>query len=87
MDEIDLKAQEAIKELRSRIQKLDQNSLDLMFLQARTFNGWQDKPVSDEQLRLLYDILKMGPTSGNCCPLRIRFLKSKEAKEQCRLRF
>ena len=82
MDEIDLKAQEAIEELRNRIQKLDQDSLDLMFLQARTFYGWQDIPVSDEQLRLLYDILKMGPTSGNCFPIRIRFLRSKQAKER-----
>ena len=50
--------------------------------QARTFNAWQDKSVSIETLNQVYQIMKMGPTSGNCCPARLVFLTSKEAKER-----
>jgi len=59
---------------------LDEGALDLLFLQARTQNGWLPTPVSDDQLRRLYDIMKMGPTSANSCPARILFLRTAEAK-------
>lgn len=49
---------------------LDQAQRDLLFLDARTHNGWLDKPVTDETLRELYDLTKMGPTSANSQPLR-----------------
>ena len=60
---------------------LDDQALDQIFRTARTHNGWQDKPVSDQQLRDLYDLMKWGPTSANCQPLRIQFLRSEAAKE------
>jgi nitroreductase len=60
----------------------DDNSIDLLFRKARTHNGWQDKPVSDELLQRVYDLAKWGPTSANCCPMRITFVKSREAKEK-----
>lgn len=56
------------------------NLLDLMFLNGRTHSVWLDKPVEDELLRQAYDLAKMGPTSANCCPMRITFVKSIEAK-------
>ena len=59
---------------------LDQAGLDLLFLQARTQNGWLPTPVSDEQLRRLYDIMRMGPTSANSCPARVLFLRTSAAK-------
>jgi 3-hydroxypropanoate dehydrogenase len=59
---------------------LDQEGLDLLFLKARTQNGWLDTPVSDEQLRQIYDIMRMGPTSANSCPARLIFLRTPEAK-------
>jgi 3-hydroxypropanoate dehydrogenase len=59
---------------------LDQEGLDLLLLAARTQNGWLDTPVSDAQLRQIYDIMKMGPTSANSCPARILFLRTPEAK-------
>ena len=55
-----------------------------LFTEARTHNGWLDKPVSDEQLREVYDLLKMGPTSANCSPARIVFVRSAEGKEKLR---
>ncbi len=59
-------------------------ALDQLFRQARTHNAWLDKPVSDETLRQLYDLMKWGPTSANCSPARILFLRTKEAKERLR---
>jgi 3-hydroxypropanoate dehydrogenase len=55
-------------------------SLDQIFRDARTHNGWRDEPVSDATLRALADLLKMGPTSANCSPARIVFVTSDEAK-------
>ena len=55
-----------------------------LFTEARTHNGWLPKPVSDETLKKVYDLAKFGPTSANCCPLRIVFIKTKEAKERLR---
>ncbi|MDD4963865.1 MAG: malonic semialdehyde reductase [Gallionella sp.] len=62
--------------------QLDDASLDTLFRTARTHNGWQDKPVSDEQLRQIYDLMKWAPTSANCSPARIVFVKSAEAKQR-----
>src|SRR5262249_42967059 len=56
--------------------------LDLIFRNARTQNGWQDKPVDDALLQQVYDLAKMGPTSANMSPLRIVFVKTKDAKEK-----
>lgn len=61
---------------------LNEDALKTLFLDARTHNGWHDKPVSDEQLRQIYDLMKWGPTSANCSPARIVFVKSPEAKEK-----
>jgi 3-hydroxypropanoate dehydrogenase len=59
-------------------------ALDQIFRKARTHNAWLDKPVTDETLRQLYDVIKWGPTSANSNPARFLFLRSKEAKERLR---
>jgi 3-hydroxypropanoate dehydrogenase len=61
---------------------LSNEGLDLIFRKARTHNAWLDKPVDDALLRQVYDLAKMGPTSANMCPMRIVFVKSREAKER-----
>lgn len=61
---------------------LSKSALDQLFLSARTQNKWQNKDVPDALLRELVDVLKMGPTSANCLPARLIFVKSKEAKER-----
>jgi 3-hydroxypropanoate dehydrogenase len=63
---------------------LNDEALDIVFRQARTHNGWQDKPLDDALLRQVYDLAKMGPTSANMFPMRVAFVKSKEAKEKLR---
>jgi 3-hydroxypropanoate dehydrogenase len=57
-------------------------ALDQLFRSARTQNAWQDKPVSEAQLHALYELMKWGPTSANCSPARIVFVKSDEAKRK-----
>jgi nitroreductase len=61
---------------------LNDIALNTLFFEARTHNGWRDKPVTDEQLRQIYDLMKWGPTSANSSPARIVFVKSAEAKER-----
>ncbi|PLX38064.1 MAG: malonic semialdehyde reductase [Hyphomicrobiales bacterium] len=63
---------------------LSDAALDQLFRQARTHNAWQDRPVEDTTLRALADLLKWGPTSANCSPMRIVFVKSDAAKEKLR---
>lgn len=62
----------------------DDRALDALFRNARTANGFLDKPVTDDQLRALYDLMKMGPTAANGQPARLVFLRSQAAKERLR---
>ena len=55
-------------------------ALDQLFRHARTHNVWLDRPVSDDLLHELYELLKFGPTTSNSCPARFVFVKSAEAK-------
>ncbi|MFA6219255.1 MAG: malonic semialdehyde reductase [Erythrobacter sp.] len=59
---------------------LGADALDQLFNEARSYNGWLDKPVSDEQLRAIWDLAKMGPTSANMQPVRIVWVRSAGAR-------
>jgi len=59
---------------------LSDAALAQLFNEARTYNGWLDKPVSDAQLRAIWDLAKMAPTSANMQPARIVWVKSPEEK-------
>lgn len=63
-------------------QPLSDAALGQLFRDARTFNGYLDKPVSDEQLHAIWDLVKFGPTSANALPARIIWVRSAEAKEK-----
>ena len=63
-------------------QPLDDAALDQVFRTARTYNGYLDKPVSEDQLHAIWDLLKMGPTSANQMPARLVWCVSEEAKEK-----
>ena len=73
-------AQEQFKDLKERTNPLDEEALNLVFGEARSMNGWQDKDVSDAMIHSLYDLTKMGPTSTNCSPARFVFVKSEAEK-------
>jgi 3-hydroxypropanoate dehydrogenase len=57
-----------------------QVSTEQLFTEARSHNGWLDTPVPEATLRDLHELLKWGPTSANCSPLRVLFVRSAEAK-------
>ncbi|MGI9377120.1 MAG: malonic semialdehyde reductase [Tsuneonella suprasediminis] len=61
---------------------LPSDALDQLFFEGRTYNGWLDKPVSDEQMHAIWDLVKMGPTSANMQPSRIVWCKSDDAKRR-----
>ena len=63
---------------------IDAKSLDLILRNGRTHNVFLDKPVSDEQLRQIHEIMKWGPTSQNSQPCRVVFVRTKEGKEKLR---
>ncbi len=60
--------------------EISQQALEQLFLSARTQNSWLNVPVDDTTLQHIYDIAKMGPTSMNCQPMRLVFIRSEEAK-------
>ncbi|MCK4709916.1 MAG: malonic semialdehyde reductase [Gammaproteobacteria bacterium] len=64
------------------MKSLDQEALNTLFLNARSQNGWQDKALPDGIIEQIYELMKMGPTTANCCPARIVFVQSAEAKER-----
>lgn len=61
---------------------ISNEALDLLFNEARTYYNWLDQEVSDDLLQQAFDLAKMGPTSANCSPMRIIFVKSSQAKEK-----
>lgn len=63
-------------------QPLDAAALDQLFRTARTYNGYLDKPVGEDQLRAIWDLMKMGPTSANQQPVRMVWCVSNDAKER-----
>jgi len=63
---------------------LDAGALDALFRDARTHNVWTDSPVSDEDLRAIFDLMKWGPTSANSSPARFVFVRTPDAKQRLR---
>lgn len=61
---------------------VDSEALDTLFLEARTANTFSSEPVTEEQMRAIYELTKMGPTSMNIQPMRITWVNSPEARER-----
>ncbi|MEL6362951.1 MAG: malonic semialdehyde reductase [Pseudomonadota bacterium] len=57
-------------------------ALDLIFREARTRNGWEDRTVAQTLIQAVYDLMKWGPTSANCSPARFVFVSSTEGKKR-----
>ena len=63
---------------------LDDHALDVLFREARTKWEFTDEPVRDEDLKAIYELMIMGPTSANCLPARLVFVRSAEGKQKLR---
>ena len=63
-------------------QPLNDTALDTIFRTARTFNGYDDTPVTEADIRAIYELVKMGPTSANQQPSRLVWCLSQNAKDR-----
>ena len=63
---------------------IDDAALDRLFRTARTPSAWSPAPIAEETVRALYDLVKLGPTSGNCSPARFVFLTTRDSRERLR---
>ena len=61
-------------------ERVNDQCIDVLLRKARTQNGYLPKPVTDEELREVYDLMKLGPTSANCSPSRFIFVRTPEGK-------
>ncbi|SEN35307.1 hypothetical protein/3-hydroxypropanoate dehydrogenase [Sphingomonas gellani] len=61
---------------------INDQALDQMFRQARTFNHYTDQPVGEDTLHAIWDLMKMAPTSANQMPARLVWCTSQDAKEK-----
>lgn len=61
---------------------LSAEALDIIFRDARSYNGWLDKDVSEDEIHEIYELLKMGPTSANMQPSRLVWCKSQESRDR-----
>lgn len=59
---------------------LSPEAMEQLYTAARTHNGWLDREVPDSLLELALNYAKWGPTSANCSPMRIVFVRSPESK-------
>jgi 3-hydroxypropanoate dehydrogenase len=75
-------AQAGFRDLKARLARLDDASIDVILRDARSHYAWTDKPVSEEILREIYEITIAGPTSMNTCPARFVFVTSPEGKDR-----
>ncbi len=77
-----MRAQQAVRDLRARIDRLGDDAIDLILRDARSHYAWSDRPVPRELLEEIYEITAAGPTSMNCCPARFVFVTSDEGKDR-----
>lgn len=75
-------AQSVVRDLRQRKPRIDDDSIDVILRDARSHYAWNDRPVPQETLEAIYEIMAAGPTSMNTCPARIVFVTSDEGKER-----
>ncbi|MEO1252693.1 MAG: malonic semialdehyde reductase [Pseudomonadota bacterium] len=61
---------------------INDEALDIIFRDARTHNGWEERNVTKTLMQAVYDLMKFGPTSANCSPARFVFVSSEEGKEK-----
>jgi 3-hydroxypropanoate dehydrogenase len=61
---------------------LEPRAQDLLFRDARTANAFLDEPVTDDQVRAIYELVKWAPTAMNTQPLRVVLVRSPQARER-----
>ncbi|MGI9520992.1 MAG: malonic semialdehyde reductase [Hyphomicrobiaceae bacterium] len=75
-------AHRQIRALRENVGRLGDGAIDLILRGARSHYAWTDQSISDQEIRELYEIVKMGATSMNGCPARFVFVRTQVGKER-----
>jgi 3-hydroxypropanoate dehydrogenase len=70
----------AQESLETSLTRLNDDGRALLFTEARTANTFSGRPVTGEQLREIYDLMKWGPTWSNALPLRIVYVTTPDGK-------
>jgi len=81
-EQLDQQARDAAQAFQSKAITADETTLQLLFTEARTHYGWQEKDVPEDKLRAIHELAKMGPTSMNQQPMRVLFIRSPESKDR-----
>ncbi|MCY6381991.1 malonic semialdehyde reductase [Hoeflea prorocentri] len=82
LESLRTEAQQHVRQLRQRLTQLGEDEIRLILSGARSHYAWTDKPVSEETLHRIYDIVKMGATSMNSSPARFIFVCSDKGREK-----
>jgi 3-hydroxypropanoate dehydrogenase len=64
------------------LERLDEKAKRPLFTDARTANSFSDTPVSDQELRDIWELAKWGPTAANSQPLRVLYVPRGEARDR-----
>lgn len=72
----------AFRAMKARVAKLDDDGMDLLFLEGRTCYDWRDKPVPEALMHRIVELAQLPPTSANTLPARFIFAASDAAKEK-----
>lgn len=75
-------AAERITELRTRVKRLGDGELDLLFREARSMNTFTSRSVAEELLREMVSLTQLGPTSNNCQPARFVFVRTPDGRQR-----
>jgi len=75
-------AKARFRELKQRMPRIDEDSIDVILRDARSHYAWKDTPVTEEQIHAMYNITAAGATSMNSCPARFIFVTSEEGKKR-----
>ncbi len=67
-------------------QVLSDTALDQLYREARSYNGWLDEEVSESQIKQIYELAKMGPTSANQHPGRFVWCRSQASRDRLAVR-
>ncbi|HZK91084.1 MAG TPA: malonic semialdehyde reductase [Stellaceae bacterium] len=62
--------------------RIEETALARLFGEARTFSRWQARDVPDGVIETALTMAYLGPTSGNCEPMRVVLVKNPGGKER-----
>ena len=82
LEQLRSEAQQRFRDLKQRLPRLDDDSIDVILRDARSHYAWKSTPIAEPVIQTLYDITAAGATSMNSCPARFVFVTSENGKDR-----